>query len=288
MMLFFESLNLQWEDLLDVALLTTIFYRILLLIKGTRAIPMLMGFALLLALYMVSRLLQLEAIGMLLDTLAKSIVLVLVVLFQSDIRNALAQFGLVALFRDSSGELKKDIVDHSLQACMIMARQRIGALIVFERDVGLRNFIERGTPIDGVLSEGVLLSIFHPTSPLHDGAVIVTRKGRIGSARSILPVSMNSKLSPVLGTRHRAAIGLTEETDAVVLVVSEERSQISLCFKGELIKESRENIKQVLFDLLVGKTSGALEVNSEHKIEQNQDSESRSSSSEPIATESTV
>jgi Rne/Rng family ribonuclease len=197
---------------------------------------------------------ELDATGLLMDNLANSLVLVLVVLFQADIRNALAQFGLITLFRDNRAQ-QQDVAERVLAACRTMARRKIGALVVFEKEVGLRNFTDRGTPINGLVSESLLLSIFHPTSPLHDGAVILGRKGDLVAAKCILPVSMNQNLSTMLGTRHRAALGLTEETDAVVLIVSEERKEISLGFQGQLMRESEVDLKQMLFSLLSGKTT---------------------------------
>ena len=219
---------------------------------------MLMGFSLLLALYVVALLLDLNATQLLLDNLGSSLVLVMVVLFQADIRNALAQFGLITLFRDT-GLQRKNVVDSVLQSCIIMARQRVGALIVFEQDVGLRNYSERGVQINATVSEELVKSIFHPTSPLHDGAVILNRKGELVAARCILPVSMNSRLDQDLGTRHRAAIGLTEETDAVVLVVSEERKEISLSYKGQLLRGANENIREALIQVLEGKVPKTLQ-----------------------------
>ena len=251
---FWSLVPLRWQDLIDILLLSFLFYRILLLIKGTRTIPMLMGMIILLVLYLVARFLQLDATGLLMDNLANSLVLVLVVLFQADIRNALAQFGLITLFRDNRAQ-QQDVAERVLAACRTMARRKIGALVVFEKEVGLRNFTDRGTPINGLVSESLLLSIFHPTSPLHDGAVILGRKGDLVAAKCILPVSMNQNLSTMLGTRHRAALGLTEETDAVVLIVSEERMEISLRFQGQLMRESEVDLKQMLFSLLSGKTS---------------------------------
>jgi diadenylate cyclase len=250
--------DLRWQDLLDISLLSIIFYRILILIKGTRTIPMLMGFVLLLALYLISAYLQLNATRLLLDNLASSLVLVLVVLFQADIRNALAHIGLFTLFRDNDRQ-QRDAVEQILQACRVMARQRIGALIVLEREVGLRNYTERGTLLEAQVSEELLLSIFHPTSPLHDGAVLISRKGGLVAAQCLLPVSMNSKISSILGTRHRAAIGLTEETDAVVLVVSEERKELSLAHRGRLFRGTPEQLREGLFDLLAGKEPTGLE-----------------------------
>ena len=251
---FWSLAPLRWQDLIDILLLSFLFYRILLLIKGTRTIPMLMGMIILLVLYLVARFLQLDATGLLMDNLANSLVLVLVVLFQADIRNALAQFGLITLFRDNRAQ-QQDVAERVLAACRSMARRKIGALVVFEKEVGLRNFTDRGTPINGLVSESLLLSIFHPTSPLHDGAVILSRKGDLVAAKCILPVSMNQNLSTMLGTRHRAALGLTEETDAVVLIVSEERKEISLGFQGQLMREGEVDLKQMLFSLLSGKTT---------------------------------
>ena len=249
---FVESLNLQWQDLIDLLLLSLIFYRLLILIKGTRTIPMLLGFSLLLGLYVLSLALQLDATLLLLDNLANSLVLVLVVLFQSDIRNALAQFGLFTMFRDFRAK-QQTIVDTVLQACETMARRRIGALIVFEREVGLRNHTDRGTTLNAEVSEALLLSLFAPTSPLHDGAVVLSPKGVLVAARCILPVSMNPRLSEDMGTRHRAAVGVTEESDAVVLVVSEERREISLCFRGSILRNQGQQLRPLVLDLLSGK-----------------------------------
>ncbi len=140
-----------------------------------------------------------------------------------------------------------------LQACETMARRRIGALIVFEREVGLRNHTDRGTTLNAEVSEPLLLSIFAPTSPLHDGAVVLSPKGVLAAARCILPVSMNTRLGEDLGTRHRAAVGVTEESDAVVLVVSEERREISLCCRGSILRNQGRQLRPLILDLLSGK-----------------------------------
>lgn len=242
--------SIGWQDIIDILLLAFIIYRILILVKGTRTVPVLAGSTLVLALYILSRWLDLAAIRLLLDNLANSLVLVLVILFQSEIRNALSQFGLITFFTGGN-QFKKDVIDEAIQSCISMAHNRIGALIVFERESGLRNIIEKGTQLNAMPSKELFLSIFMPTSPLHDGAVIIDRKGKVASARCILPITTNTKISPLFGTRHRAAIGLTEESDALVLVVSEERSEFSLAYKGELIRESSDqNIKKMIFDLM--------------------------------------
>jgi diadenylate cyclase len=144
-------------------------------------------------------------------------------------------------------------VDSILQACLVMSQKSIGALIVLEQEVGLKNYSDRGTQINAAVSESLLLSLFHPTSPLHDGAVVISNKGDLLAAQCILPVSMNSRLSSSLGTRHRAAIGLTEETDAAVLIVSEERNEISLSYRGQLIRGKNEDIRKALLEVLAGK-----------------------------------
>ena len=255
---FTGKFSLRWQDVLDVVLLSLIFYRILILIRGTRTIPMLIGFVALLGIYLFSLMMNLEATQLLLDNLGQSLVLVLVVLFQSDIRNALAQIGVFTLFREGLNK-KRDVVDSILQACLVMSQKSIGALIVLEQEVGLKNYSDRGTQINAAVSESLLLSIFHPSSPLHDGAVVISNKGDLLAAQCILPVSMNSRLSSSLGTRHRAAIGLTEETDAAVLIVSEERKEISLSYRGQLIRGKNEDIRKALLEVLAGKIPFAIQ-----------------------------
>ena len=249
--------SFRWQDLLDIVLLSLVFFRILLLIRGTRTIPMLIGFVAILGLYLFSLMMNLEATQLLLDNLGQSLVLVLVVLFQADIRNALAQIGVFTLFREGLDK-KRDVVDSILQSCLVMSQKSIGALIVLEQEVGLKNFSDRGTQINAAVSESLLLSIFHPSSPLHDGAVVISNKGDLLAAQCILPVSMNSRLSSSLGTRHRAAIGLTEETDAAVLIVSEERKEISLSYRGQLIRGKNEDIRKALLEVLAGKIPVAI------------------------------
>ena len=255
---FTGKFSLRWQDVLDVVLLSLIFYRILILIRGTRTIPMLIGFVALLGIYLFSLMMNLEATQLLLDNLGQSLVLVLVVLFQADIRNALAQIGVFTLFREGLNK-KRDVVDSILQACLVMSQKSIGALIVLEQEVGLKNYSDRGTQIRAAVSESLILSIFHPSSPLHDGAVVISNKGDLLAAQCILPVSMNSRLSSSLGTRHRAAIGLTEETDAAVLIVSEERKEISLSYRGQLIRGKNEDIRKTLLEVLAGRIPAVIQ-----------------------------
>lgn len=231
------------SDIIDVVLLTFVIYRALVLIQGTRTIPILIGLTVLLGVtYILATLLNLDAIGWLVENLVSSSVVILVILFQGDIRNALAQVGLTTMFRELTFAEKKGLIDEVTLAAFALAQRRIGALIVLERETGLRNFIERGKAINATPTMELLESIFHTASPLHDGAVIINKKGRLEAAQCILPLSTSTTARSYMGTRHRAALGLTEETDAVVIVVSEERGQVSLVHRGSI----RENLDQAL------------------------------------------
>lgn len=228
------------RDVVDVALLAAIIYWLLNLIKGTRTIPILLGLTVMLVAYTLSGYLQLDALGFVMENLISSVVVIVVVLFQTDIRNALARLGLTTMFREQGAADQANLIDEVVQAAFALARRRIGGTLVLERETGLRNFIERGRPLEAVPSVDLLLSIFHTSSPLHDGAVIITRAGRLAAARCILPLSPNLRGSAALGTRHRSALGLSEETDAVIVVVSEERGQVSLAFEGALMRDLDE------------------------------------------------
>ena len=220
------------SDLIDV----------LLLIQGTRTIPILIGLTVLLGgTYVLATLFSLDAVGWLVENLVSSAVVILVVLFQADIRNALAHVGLTTMFRELTLAERKGLIDELAQAAFTLAHRRIGALIVLERETGLRNYIERGRPLQAEPSVELLESIFHSSSPLHDGAVIISREGRLEAAQCILPLSTSAQARPYMGTRHRAALGLTEETDALVIVVSEERGHVSLAHAGR-IKENLDRL----------------------------------------------
>ncbi|MDH5752510.1 MAG: diadenylate cyclase CdaA [Deltaproteobacteria bacterium] len=244
------------QDLLDIALLTLIFYRLLIFIKGTRTIPILMGLTVLLATYAMSNWMSLDAIGWLLENLFSSVVVILVVLFQSDIRNALARVGMTTMFKDQMGSEKSDLIAEVAMSAFTLARRRIGATIVMENETGLRNFIERGRAVNAQPTTELLESIFHTSSPLHDGAVIINRQGQLAAARCILPLTSNIVSSSFMGTRHRSAIGITEETDAVAVVVSEERGVVSLAYRGKLEKNMDESeLRRRINQILLGKTA---------------------------------
>jgi diadenylate cyclase len=224
----------SWWDLLDVMLVSILIYELLLLIRGTRAMQMALSGGFLIALFFISQWLDLETVNWVIRNLATYVVFAIIVLFQADIRRALAHFGRAQFFkyfeRSSSDD---ETVEELVVAATTLAARRIGAIIVIERQIGLRNYIEGGIPLDATVTYDLLTSIFQPNSPLHDGAVIV-QGNRIAAAACFLPLSVNPRVSRELGTRHRAALGLTEENDAVAIVVSEESGAISLAISGSL------------------------------------------------------
>jgi diadenylate cyclase len=226
--------SVSWWDLLDIGLVSFLMYELLLLIRGTRAVQMALSGGFLLALFFVSRWFQLETVNWVIRNLATYVVFAIIVLFQSDIRRALAHFGRAPFFRYFERATSADeTIEELVVAVTTLAARRIGAIIVIERQIGLRNYIEGGIPLDAMVTYDLLASIFQPGSPLHDGAAIV-QGDRIAAAACFLPLSVNPRVSRDLGTRHRAALGLTEENDAVAVVVSEESGTISLVIAGDL------------------------------------------------------
>ncbi len=226
--------SLRWQDIIDILLVSFIVYRVILLIRGTRAIQMLAGIGVLIAAYFGARLLEFMTLYWILSTFLSSIVIVIIIVFQSDIRRALTQMGQHPFGKteeDNSQSVKKIV-----KACKFLAKRQIGALIVIERETGLQDYIESSHYINAQLSMELLASLFLPDSPLHDGAVII-RRDRILTARSVLPLSRNPNLANKLGTRHRAAVGISEETDAVVIAISEERQEISLVIHGKISRD---------------------------------------------------
>ena len=220
---------------IDILLVAFLIYQFLALVRGTRAAPMLVGVATLALAFYFARLGELRTLNWLLSTLLPYVVFALIVVFQSEIRHALANLGSrVSLMRSSSSVA--DVYDDIVLAANLFSQNQTGALIVIEREIGLRTYIESGVSLDARLSYDLLATIFRPSAPLHDGAVIVQRD-RIAAAACFLPLSMNPVLSTQLGTRHRAAIGITEETDAVAVIVSEETGTISIAVAGSIERE---------------------------------------------------
>lgn len=233
----FETLQgFRLRDLLDVALVAYLLYRGFLIFRGTLAVQILAGLALLMGLRVVAQEADLLGIGFVLNNFWAVWVLALVVLLQPELRRALAQTGrsrlLQRVFGGASAE-RSHVVGEVVRAAESLAAKRIGGLVVVERTSGLRNYAELGVSIDAALSAELLGSLFLPASPLHDGAVFI-QEGRISVAGCFLPLSRNLQLARALGTRHRAALGLAEETDAVVVVVSEETGGISLAVEGRI------------------------------------------------------
>ena len=226
--------TIAWWDLLDIALVSFLIYELLLLIRGTRAVQMALTGGFLIGLFFLSRWLELETVNWVIRNLATYVVFAIIVLFQSDIRRAMAHFGRAPIFRYFERVQSADeTIEELVVTATNMAARRIGAIIVIERQIGLRNYIEGGIPLDAMVTYDLLASIFQPGSPLHDGAAII-QGDRVAAAACFLPLSVNPRVSRELGTRHRAALGLTEENDAVAIVVSEETGSISLVLGGDL------------------------------------------------------
>jgi len=245
---------MQWPhmsktDIIDILLVAVIIYELLALIRGTRAAYMLVGVAVLaLALYF-SSVGELATLNWLLSALLPYTVFALIVIFSAEIRQALARLGRrLLLSRGRAGE--GDVYDDIVLAANLFSQNKTGALMVIEREIGLRTYIESGVPLDARLSYDLLATIFRPSAPLHDGAVIV-QKDRIAAAACFLPLSMNPVLSTQLGTRHRAGIGVTEETDAIAVIVSEETGAISLAVGGKIERDATvEQLRERLGELL--------------------------------------
>lgn len=244
---FVEQLRL-W-DLLDLALVWLILYRILLLIKQTRAVQMLSGLGILAITYILSIWADLSTINWLLDKFFSNLFVIAVILFQNEIRKALTQIGRNPFFSNVSLTEETLVVDELVKGAVQLAQKKYGGLIVIEREIGLEDFIEDGTKIDAAVSAELLCSLFHPAGPLHDGAVIV-RGGRVYSAGCFLPLSKNPNLNKNWGTRHRAAIGVTEETDALVIVVSEENNQMGIAVSGQITSDlDMATLRQTLYSM---------------------------------------
>jgi diadenylate cyclase len=225
---------MDWRDLVDILVVSVLIYELLKLIRGTRAVQMALGGCVLVALFYGSQWAHLDTVNWLIRNMVGYIVFAVIVLFQSDIRRALAHLGRAPFFRYfAKPESAEESIEEIVVAANMLSSQHVGAIIAIERLIGLRNYIEGGIPLDGVMTYDLLVSIFQPDSPLHDGAVII-QDDRIAAAACFLPLTVNPKLSKELGSRHRAAIGLTEENDSVAVVVSEEDGRISLVVDGQI------------------------------------------------------
>ena len=228
--------QLRWQDALDIGIIAFVLYRLIHMIRGTRAMQMIIGLVVILLAYVSSQMFGLFTLNWVLDNFLGSIILVIIVIFQSDIRRALTQFGTAPLFGGADRIERGQVLEEITKAVVSLATRRIGGLIVLEREVGLNEYIEVGTRLDARVTRELLESVFIPHSPMHDGALVI-QKGRVAAARCFLPLSVDPNLSQAFGTRHRAAVGLTEETYAVVIVISEERGKISLVVGGKVTQD---------------------------------------------------
>jgi diadenylate cyclase len=240
------------RDAIDIVLVAIVLYRIFVMFKETRAVQMLLGLAGLMLASFLARYFELFSTSWLLDNFWSFWVLALIVLFQPELRRALTRLGESRLFQGMSlgaREERNHLIDEVIKAADSLASKRIGALIVLERSTGLRNYAELGVPLDAVVSADLLVSLFLPYSPLHDGAAFV-RGDRVAAAGCFLPLSRNTQLGRNMGTRHRAGLGLAEETDAVVLIVSEESGHTSLAVDGQMESPlDQESLRRRLGDL---------------------------------------
>lgn len=244
--------NFDWfRDSIDILIVTLAIYWLLVLIRGTRAVQILLGLVVMLMVSVASDALKLLTVRQILEPILPSAVVIIVVLFQHDIRRGLARMGR-GFFPSVSEQQESQILEEVVRAAQVLADRRLGGLIVLERETSLEDQIEAGTTVDSTVTKELLTSIFLTQSPLHDGAVVI-QDGRIAYAGCILPLTLRADLPEGVGTRHRAAVGITEETDAVVLVVSEETAAISLVASGEMVQDlDTPRLRSVLRDLMSG------------------------------------
>jgi len=243
----FSHLTFAWRDAVDVLAVAFIAYFLLRIIRGTRAVQMVLGILAILLVYEIAVFLSLVALRTILTQLAFYLPFAIIVLFARELRRALATFGRNPFFAWFSGYHAEETVSDIVLAVTSLSARRIGGLIVLERREGLKTYIENGVPLDSAVSYDLLVTLFAPTTPLHDGAVIISGE-RIAAAACFLPLSLKEGLSKTFGTRHRAAIGVTEETDALAVVVSEERGTISLARDGQLLEDlDGKSLRDLLF-----------------------------------------
>ena len=249
---------LRWQDLVDFIIIYYLVYRMLLLIKGTRAIQMLTGFGVVILVFLLSRNFGFYTLYVMLKELLSPLVIVLIIIFQDDIRRALTHFGRNPLFSGANKREDIQVIEEICTAVFSMTQKKMGGIIVIERETGLRNYIEEGVIIDAKIDSELIISIFLPYGPIHDGAVIV-QNGRILAAGCFLPMSQARNLPKQYGSRHRAAIGLSEQTDAIVLVISEETADVSVVMDGKVKKGfNREELSKFMLSLLENKKEGIL------------------------------
>ncbi len=235
---------------LDILLIAFIIYHILLLIRGTRAAQMLTGILIVIAAYLLSSIVPLTTLNWVMNKFYSSFIIIIIILFQDDIRHVLSRMGKKSFIPGSDNLSSSQILDEITRAAAALAAKRVGALVVLERNIILARYVEVGTLLDARVSKEIIMSIFHPSSPIHDGAAIIQR-GRISAAGCFLPLTRDENLDPNWGTRHRAAIGISQETDAIVVLVSEEGASISLVVDGKVSRKmDPKDLRKSLNELL--------------------------------------
>ncbi len=232
---FFGGADLRWWDVVDVLLVAFLIYELLQFLRGTHAVQIALGGLVLVVLYWASVLFNLQTVNWLLRNFLPFVVFGIIVVFQAEIRKGLAHLGRTPFLTGAARRRQEETVDEVVLAVTGLASERTGAIVVIEREMGLRSYIETGITLDAVVTYDLLVSIFHPATPLHDGAVLI-QGDRIAAAACFLPLTVNPELSRTLGSRHRAAIGLTEDTDAVAVVVSEESGVVSVVEGGRIAR----------------------------------------------------
>ncbi|MDD2212394.1 MAG: diadenylate cyclase CdaA [Clostridia bacterium] len=244
-------------SILDILIVSFVIYKLMMIIKGTRAVQLIKGLFILLLASLVSETFGFTTVAWILEQLSKVLVVALPIVFQPELRRALERLGRGKFFARPMSMLNEEtlakVVDQLVRSVKILSKDNIGALIMLERETGVNDYIETGTKIDGIVSTEFIVNIFIPRSPLHDGAVII-RGDRVVAAGCFLPLSENPNLSKELGTRHRAALGLTEQSDVIGIIVSEETGTISVAEEGRLTRYLDENtLKDILKKRLLTK-----------------------------------
>ncbi len=244
------GMSFGWWDAVDILIVAFLVYELLQFLRGTHAVQIALGGLMLVALYWASVLFNLQTVNWLLRTFLPVAVFGIIVVFQAEIRKGLAHLGRAPFFGGAARRRQEETVDEVVLAATGLAAERTGAIVVLEREIGLRSYIETGIALEAVVTYDLLVSIFNPATPLHDGAVVI-QGDRIAAAACFLPLTVNPQLSRTLGSRHRAAIGLSEDTDAVAVVVSEESGLISVVEGGRIERGlDGPNLRRTLLGLL--------------------------------------
>ncbi len=246
--------------LIDIGIIAVIIYQLLLLIRGTRAMQMVLGILMTVGFaFFISQIYPLTTLKWLMDKFYSSIIIIIVILFQEDIRRMLSRMGKKTVFPAQELVSSKQMLDEIARACAALSSKKIGALVILERNILLTRYVDVGILLDAKVSKELLLAIFHPTAPIHDGAIVI-QQGRIAAAGCFLPLTRDEDVDPNFGTRHRAAIGISEETDAIAIVVSEETSAISIVIDGQVVrKNDAKDLRKSLNQLLSSETLETLD-----------------------------